>query len=164
MRAPPHTIFPSKPQINASGKIAPIVSAIHKNGDLEFECGGTQYYCPKGSIYPSLYSAGYYTIGGSEDNMTRTDQAICPLGSYCQYGMIFACAAGLYGNVTGQTDPRCSGLCPAGYYCPVGTSEPIACENQYFSVGGASKCSACPGSVTTTTPCRDSLTCCFRAP
>jgi hypothetical protein len=34
------------------------------------------------------------------------------------------CPAGYYGSVAGLADSTCSGLCPAGYYCPAGSVNP----------------------------------------
>lgn len=30
-----------------------------------------------------------------------------------------------YGQLERETNPLCEGVCPAGYYCPVGTSYPF---------------------------------------
>jgi hypothetical protein len=43
----------------------------------------------------------------------------------------FKCAVQRYGNATlplsVQSSPRCSGLCPAGHYCPQATVQPLLC-------------------------------------
>eukprot|EP01035_Chromulina_nebulosa_P019898 gene19898-25853_t len=147
LNAPVHTQWPGKSQLKAT----------------EYLCGGVEFYCPKGSYYPTAFSGGYYTTGGGSDNLTRYDQAICPKGTYCQNGISYACPKGKYGNSTGLTNPSCSGWCPSSYYCPEGTSSPIQCPPGYFSVGAAYECSLCPGDIGTDLPCQDSLTCCFTA-
>lgn len=50
----------------------------------------------------------------------------CQLGYYCLPDRIEGyiktkCSAGRYGSTTQLTDSSCSGPCPAGYWCPVGT-------------------------------------------
>ena len=48
-------------------------------------------------------------------------QEICPVGHYCQDGLKFPCPARYYGGSRGLSSSDCSGLCQAGYYCPVGS-------------------------------------------
>ena len=59
----------------------------------------------------------------------------------------FECGAGKYGidalrDV--QASPRCSGVCPAGYYCPVATIEPNICSNGTYCPRGSSVETSCP--------------------
>lgn len=49
------------------------------------------------------------------------------LGSYCLSGVKQPCPAGTYGNASGLTSADCSGPCPAGYYCALGSAFPLAC-------------------------------------
>ena len=68
----------------------------------------------------------------------------CPPGSRCADGAKTACRAGSFqdeskqaecklclarhfGRVSNQTHAECSGLCPAGHFCPTGTKDPIPC-------------------------------------
>ena len=44
---------------------------------------------------------------------------------------------------------RCSGECPAGYYCTVQTTVPLQCPVGTFSNLGQSNCSACPRGFST---------------
>ena len=48
-----------------------------------------------------------------------TSQEICPVGTYCQDGIQHPCPARHYGSSKGLSSSECSGLCKAGYYCPV---------------------------------------------
>lgn len=49
-----------------------------------------------------------------------------------------ACKAGYYGAATIDTMPSCE-VCPIGYYCPAGVSEPVPCEHgDYCISSGAS--------------------------
>jgi hypothetical protein len=66
----------------------------------------------------------------------------------------FACAPGLYGGsyeTSQQSSAECSGLCWAGYYCPIGTADPIRCGPGRYCPGidltgtrGATAALACP--------------------
>lgn len=67
-----------------------------------------------------------------------------------------------YGNKYGLADGICSGYCPAGYYCPMGTSEPIQCPPDAYSLDGSSICNTCPNADGKKLICQDSMTCCFR--
>lgn len=49
-------------------------------------------------------------------------QEICPIGTYCLDGIRRPCPAGTYGSAPGLSSSACSGLCPAGRYCPIGTT------------------------------------------
>lgn len=67
-----------------------------------------------------------------------------------------------YGDAYGLADAICSGYCPAGFYCPMGTSKPIQCPPYAYSLGGSWVCNSCPNAAETALPCQDSMTCCFR--
>lgn len=117
--APKHTQWPMKPHITAS----------------DYECGGVGYFCPQGSFFPMQVGGGNYTVGGSSNNRTRTDQAVCQPGSFCQNGISLLCPPGKYGLSNGMSNPECSGWCPPGFFCAVGTSNPIPCPHNYYSTG-----------------------------
>ncbi len=86
------------------------------------ECGGPHVFCPPGSSRPQPVFAGeptggspnapfaFYSTGGSGSS-TRTDQRICPVGSFCVGGEKFDCPAGRYGEREGENKPNCTGLC-----------------------------------------------------
>jgi hypothetical protein len=60
---------------------------------------------------------------------------------YCFYCSI----AGYYGATTGLSSAACSGQCPAGYYCLIGSSSPIPCvAGTYGGIAGISY-SSCSG-------------------
>lgn len=127
-----------------------------------YKCGGNEFYCFAGTGNDrKLVEPGYYTSGG--DELTRTQQNLCPLGHYCKQGSLYPCPAGVYGNSRGLTDKSCSGWCPAGYYCPAGSPNPTECEDGSYSLQGSSSCITCPGGVDPSTKwqrCRDSRRCC----
>ena len=94
-------------------------------------CGSADLYCPSGSSVPIKATPGYYTVDnqGSEDlntQLTRSRQVICPRGYFCTEGVKQACPGGTYGSVEGLDSPRCSGLCPEGWYCPPASKQPYA--------------------------------------
>jgi hypothetical protein len=74
-----------------------------------------QVFCPAGSGSPSQVGGGYYGIGPSG---AFVDRLACPTGSYCEGGVIKPCAAGRYGDRTGNSNSLCDAMCPAGSYCP----------------------------------------------
>ena len=46
----------------------------------QIQCGGSQFYCPKGSALPTLVDIGYYTISSKHipnTSYTRSSQLIC---------------------------------------------------------------------------------------
>ena len=55
-----------------------------------YPCGDVTVYCPLGSSYPTVVSAGYYTTGGGKDNLTRYDQVVCQTGSVCERAFDYA--------------------------------------------------------------------------
>ena len=60
----------------------------------------------------------------------------------------FACPAGTYAKDTqtaSQVDSNCSGLCPAGHYCPsLATTTPALCSPGHYCEWGASSEVMCP--------------------
>jgi hypothetical protein len=72
----------------------------------------------------------------------------CAPGSYslAGAGSCTACPAGTYGAVSGLTTAGCSGLCTAGFACPLGVACPqfLMCPSGSYSLAGAGACSVCP--------------------
>ena len=124
-----------------------------------YTCTGTSHkqLCPCGKFS----SAGSTTCtvncpGGKYGKIVGSTSAICascPRGSRCADGYKFSCAAGSYQDATGKetckpcrakrfgsssnmTNAQCSGTCPAGYFCPSGTSAPIVCPDGTFCAEG----------------------------
>ena len=69
-----------------------------------------------------------------------------------------ACPPGVQGNsndIQDQSSPFCAGPCDAGFYCPLGTWQPVPCAVGRYSRGGAKtakECPSCPaGSVANAT-------------
>ena len=86
-----------------------------------YPCGGSSFYCPRGSSVRTTVSVGYYTVPvgiGRVEN--RSSQVECPRGSYCVSGIRITCPAGVYGAITGLSTAECSGPCTAGHWCKAG--------------------------------------------
>ena len=79
-------------------------------------CTRADSYCPAGSAAPQPVSPGFYS------DPSRSRQSICPPGSFCIAGMELPCPSGTFGASPGLSTNTCSGPCPAGFYCPVGTT------------------------------------------
>ena len=59
----------------------------------------------------------------------------------------FQCAPGLYGDSlepAAQAGPRCSGLCPSGFFCTAGTVTPTSCPPGSFCSVGSPAAFPCP--------------------
>ena len=81
------------------------------------------YVCRGGDVYPSEK---------------------CPVGHFCagNNSVPEPCAAGMYQNVTGQSECM---ACPAGAYCGLATVQPHLCPVSTYSIDpGAVECTACP--------------------
>ena len=101
-------------------------------------------YCPKGSGIPTQVEMGWYTTGGNATtNMTRGGERKCEPGYFCEGGKKMQCPPGRYGKRYGETSERCSGYCPAGFYCPWNTSVPIECPVGKYSAHGYFQCMQC---------------------
>ena len=64
----------------------------------------------------------------------------------------YACEAGYYrsnDHADFQDGPQCEAICPAGYYCPLGTPHPIACFNASYCPTGSAWPIACPAGTYT---------------
>lgn len=144
--APAYTVWKGEPHITAT----------------ELECGDVGYYCPEGSHFPQVVSAGYYSVGGSSHNRTRYAQVQCEPGSYCQNAISILCPRGRYGETAGLSVFTCTDSCPAGFYCPPGAVVPLQCPLDSYSLGSAYECTVCPGGRTTPLTCQDTKECCNR--
>lgn len=119
------------------------------------ECGGPGVFCPVGSAAPTPASQGFYTVGrqlelgvfdmGNERSMIS--QLVCEIGSFCIDGVKRQCPPGVFGSSQGLWVRECSGPCPAGFYCPIGTFNATAFRcpaGRYGGVAGLSA-RACSG-------------------
>ncbi len=115
----------------------------------EVQCGDVNQYCPEGSPRPLTVDIGFYSLGDEEYNdesdveSYRSEQKVCPKGSFCRRGRKYNCPAGTFGDEIGLSNKLCSGFCPAGFFCSEGTSEPQECPNNSYSTPGNNVCIEC---------------------
>ena len=91
-------------------------------------CGGPDVYCPRGSALPTKVHDGFYgshsginagTLAQFDtSNDTFSVETPCEPSYYCTGGIKYPCPPGHFGWKFGMQTAECSGLCPAGYYCP----------------------------------------------
>lgn len=69
--------------------------------------------------------------------MYSSDIVICPIGHYCEGGVMRMCPAGRYTSKEGTSDSACEGECYQGHYCPLASTSrtQIPCPAGRF--GGA---------------------------
>ncbi|CAM9741308.1 unnamed protein product, partial [Ectocarpus sp. 13 AM-2016] len=79
-----------------------------------------------------------------------TSSSACEQGHFCTYGVKLPCAPGGFGSYTEETSFLCSGLCPAGSFCPEGSSSPAPCGNSsvYCPAGSSTPIVVSPGNYT----------------
>ena len=106
-------------------------------------CGAGRFFASGGEICLTGSStsccpcyAGYFC--GLD---TRAD---CPMG-FMEYGgircMSGSCPAGTWSSTVGaQTNATCSNICPAAFFCPIGSSSGTAnsCPASYYCPAGSS--------------------------
>ena len=96
-------------------------------------------YCPLGSMYPTPCPVG--TVGSSDGLTAVGNCSQCPSGRYCNSPGLFSprapCDPGYvcYGGAATSTpsDGITGELCPAGGYCPLGSSTSSPCPPGTFS-------------------------------
>ncbi|CAK4679914.1 unnamed protein product [Aphanomyces euteiches] len=124
----PAGTFGSTPQLTtpACSGLCPAgyVCPPSSSNSTAIQCGDVSLFCPVGSDVPRRVRAGFYTTGNL--NATRTAQALCDVGHFCQGGIRYECPSGTYGDVRGLTVGQCSGRCAAGFFCPPGSTSPTA--------------------------------------
>ena len=126
-----------------AGHYCPL-STVNTKPDA-YSCGGTHLYCPQASSFPLLADIGFYTIPEAVDGKHRENQTKCEPGWYCVDGVRTKCPVGRYGTTEELSHSNCTAECPSGYYCPLGSPDPIACPaGTYGATTGLSDV-ACTG-------------------
>lgn len=80
--------------------------------DTRFVCGASFSFCPANSSLPMAVRDGYYSTG-SDTELTRTGEAVCPPGSFCVNGVRFQCPPGSW-SAGQESSPACR-PCNAGH-------------------------------------------------
>ena len=115
-------------------------------------------YCPAASETPIDCQPGQVSVIQSSSCITITGGAYTTLGNgvgtpclpgyYCDDGSWSAtakpCPIGTYRSTPGATKSADCATCTAGYYCPIGTANPIICPMGYFCTSGQGLPSKCP--------------------
>ncbi|KAE9046246.1 hypothetical protein PR003_g1884 [Phytophthora rubi] len=86
----------------------------------QYPCTSRTSFCRQGSSVPNAVDTGYYTVATQAE--LRTDEIVCPTGSYCIGGVQYFCPERTYGNTTGLASKACSGKCQNGFLCPQGST------------------------------------------
>lgn len=107
-------------------------------------------YCPEGSYFTIPCPRGSY--GAATKLKNSNDCKKCDPGKYCEKSGLttytgnclarYYCKSGAW--LATPTDGSTGGLCPAGGYCTVGTTEPTSCpDGQFNSFEGAEDSTGC---------------------
>jgi hypothetical protein len=116
-----------------------------------YQCGGSAFFCPKGSSEPLVAGAGMKTIdafgeSNANSSFVRVSVSPCSRGRYCRDGVEVDCPPGVFGADDLLSSPTCSGNCQPGYYCPTGTILPLLCPIGYYCPDGVEKIQCPAGS------------------
>jgi hypothetical protein len=83
-------------------------------------------------------------------NTSSTCSQNCSTGYYCPgTGSKIACPVGTYNDVAGKSVVTECKACPAGKYCPEGTSAPKTCGADRYCPAGSGSETSCPANTTT---------------
>lgn len=88
--------------------------------------------CPPGHFCASRSQPLLRARAGFFVDSNKSRELPCEPGSYCVNGVSIFCAAGTYGLEPALVNAGCSGRCPAGHYCPIGTATPQVCGGAHF--------------------------------
>jgi len=124
---------------------------------FEHECEicNTGFFCPNGSVYPKQCAENHYCPSSAEQipcpvgyyydgigSISLSSCQICEKGNFCAgYGKGKEyCYEGTYAKNDGAMECE---TCPEGYYCTMGTAEPVICPINTFSAKGSFACTPC---------------------
>ena len=104
-------------------------------------CSAGLFANVSGSTVCTSCSLGTYTLVSG-----AAVCALCPPGSFCN-SSIFQCPVGTYSNVSGAVScqPCSASQYSAGFYCPAGSSAPVACAQNMAGSADGSQCVLMPG-------------------
>ena len=113
------------------------------------------YFCSVGNFIPNPNTSAILYSGNNSFQclLLETIGSICPPGTSCVIGSDtpLPCAEGTYSGDEGQTE---CWSCPAGFYCPSGTSEfnRFPCSSGHYCPGGTRYANEFPCPVGTFNP------------
>lgn len=116
------------------------IDDVNFNYTTEPDFDGWNYWANNDHNYQIIERAENASLGAYSklyyyNSMRKGNQTICEPGYYClSDGIRRKCPGGRYGSTSGLSDALCSGPCPAGYYCPEGSSDPTLHECGNHSV------------------------------
>ena len=87
---------------------------------------GIQAFTARRLAFAYHCTSGFYTYGGNDESR-RDSITQSPPGTFASRGYAIVCGTGRYGTKWGETSSSCTGACPAGYFCPFGTTVPFPC-------------------------------------
>ena len=121
----------------------------------QYECGGTEFYCPDGSARPIIVLKGYYSTPLNQSELNRWNQTICEKGYYCKEGKRYECGDKdvyclegsdnpikvhngyyTYPDINNNKTRYEERLCPSGYYCSNGVK--YECGIHHYCPEGSS--------------------------
>ncbi|MDR2685465.1 MAG: hypothetical protein LBB23_01675, partial [Rickettsiales bacterium] len=129
----------------APGFICPNGGANIRECAEGYYCDGRDSFaCPVGtwSAAGSVSFDGFAVAAKAAGATKASDCAACPAGNWCADGVQWPCPAGSICAGDGKITE-----CPAGYYCPAGSSAPAVCEAGTWSLPGASLASDCKTAI-----------------
>ena len=91
------------------------------------------YYCPANTTHPYQYPCSPGTFNNRTGQQSQLSCRACPAGEYCEnYGLSSPtgyCSPGWYCNGSSTVSKTLvhGGRCLAGYYCTMGSAEPLPC-------------------------------------
>jgi hypothetical protein len=114
-------------------------------------CTAPAFYCPAEVAAPLTTLDGFYSV--CVDGLVVAEPvciatAECVAGKYCTHGIARPCPAGRYGDTVRVTNASCSGVCSAGFYCPLGSTGPeslpcSATPDRYCPAASESRVAPC---------------------
>ena len=102
-------------------------------------------YCPQNCEAPIPVPAGQQSLDAQGRPCVSSCSAIaaCPLGHFCQSGVMFPCAPGSFADATGLA--ACTLATPGHFAAEVAAvSQQMCLEGTFSPTSGAASCTACP--------------------
>lgn len=123
-----------------AGKYCPEATTV----EIDCPVGTYNPFKGRGSVEECFITpAGHYT-----DTPGSTSYKECHPGHFCLSGSSdpkeYPCPAGTFRSLTAGATPEDCAVCWAGFKCPIGTANPISCDEGYYCPLGTTIPEACP--------------------